>query len=53
MAKYVATEYATRALLDAAIIALDTTSTFEVYPYVDTDGATKWMMVTPHPKIGS
>ena len=32
MANYVCTEYATQALLDAAIVALDTTSTHEVIP---------------------
>lgn len=53
MAKYTCTEYTTRAALDAAIVALDTTTTFELYEYQNSDGTTAWMMVKPHPKIGS
>jgi hypothetical protein len=50
MANYVCTEYATQALLDAAIIALDTTSTHEVIPYKHM-GKLKFMLVTPSPGL--
>ena len=50
MANYVCTEYATQELLDAAIVALDTTSTFEVYPYKHM-GKLKFMLVTPSPGL--
>jgi len=52
MANYVCTEYATQALLDAAIIALATTTTFKVYPYRE-NGQMKFMLVSPHPAVGS
>lgn len=50
MANYVCAEYATQAALDAAIIALDTTSTYEVIPYKHA-GKIKFMLVTPSPGI--
>lgn len=49
MTNYTVTEYATQALLDAAIIALDTTTTFDVITYRDS-GATKYCLVSPHPR---
>ena len=52
MTKYTCTEYGTQATLDAAIIALDTTVTFKVYPYRE-NGQLKFMMVKPHPAVGS
>ena len=54
MTNYTATECATRSALDAAIVALDTTATFDVVEYRE-NATTKYVLITPDPQgqIGS
>lgn len=54
MTNYTATECATRSALDAAIVALATTATFEVVEYRE-NATAKYILITPDPQgqIGS
>ena len=54
MTNYALTNCETRADLDAAIIALDTTATFKVVNYRE-NATTKYILITPDPQgqIGS
>jgi hypothetical protein len=52
MTKYTCTEYDTQATLDAAIIGMATTVTFDIIPYRE-GGQLKFMIVSPHPSKGT
>lgn len=52
MTNYTATEYTSESTLAAAIEAMDTTTTFDIVIYRD-NNATKYCLVSPHPRVGA